>query len=149
MIAGPAAAQDTSPSFDFGPDDQEMLSAIEEARTSLSYFFGAASSEGVTGQALKVAVTTDDGTVELLWMDACRPSETEDLACLIANQPSIAKLNKGDLYHLKLDAVADWMFTGSDGLIHGAYTARAMIPRLSEREAASFSARLAPLPAPN
>lgn len=152
LLATVAAAQepadDPAVTFDFAPGDPEMLEAIDAARTSLPYFFGAAATEGVTGQALKVAVAADDGTVELLWMDGCRPSETADLACLVANQPSVVMLNKGDLHHLTLDAVADWMFFDDEGSIHGAYTARAMVPRLGEREAASFTARLAPLPQP-
>ncbi len=151
LIAVPTLAQETAsppPSFDFPPDDADMLAAIEAARTSLPYFFGAAAQEGVTGQALKVAVETADGTMELLWMDACRPSDSADLACLVVNQPVKSSLTKGEVHHLRLDAVADWMFYDAQGLIHGAYTARAMVPRLGEREAASFTARLAPLPQP-
>ncbi|MEM7544737.1 MAG: DUF2314 domain-containing protein [Pseudomonadota bacterium] len=147
LIAGSAAAQDV-PALNFEANDPEMLAAIDAARLSLPYFFGAAATDGVTGQAIKVAVPLPDGGIELLWMDACRPSETTDLTCRIANQPAEAQLLKDDAYHLKLDAIADWMFFDEAGLIHGAYTARAMVPRLSEREAAAFTARLAPLPEP-
>lgn len=147
LMAGTVAAQDV-PSLSFDGEDPEMLAAIDAARTSLPYFFGAAAAEGVTGQAIKVAVPLPDGGVELLWMDGCRPSESTDLTCRIANQPAQAQHLKGDAYHLKLDAITDWMFFDDAGQIHGAYTARAMIPRLSDREAASFQARLAPLPQP-
>lgn len=148
LFAAPAAAQD--PVEQVRQDDPAMVAAIEGAQATLAYFFQRAGDQDVLDPAIKVAVPYEAGedAREHIWMNDCGPSPDADLACIVANEPITKLVERGGVHHLYVDEISDWMYFDEQGLIHGGYTLRALLPRLPADQAAGYRDRLAPLPEP-
>ncbi|MEM7523532.1 MAG: DUF2314 domain-containing protein [Pseudomonadota bacterium] len=131
----------------FREDNPAMAAAMLAARATLPGFVIRAADPEEGAAFLKVGVPSDnpEAPLEHIWMAQCEfwPS---GIQCIVANEPQTGVVSFGEVYDVKHEVISDWMIEAKDGRIHGAYTLRAMLPEMTETEAASYTSRLAPLP---
>lgn len=124
-------------------DDAAMEKAIADARASLDYFLDLAAKPpaDTAGYALKVAVRDGD-KVEHIWLTPFRQDESKFVG-MVNNDPELVKnVKAGKPFAFGRDDISDWMYQ-KDGKLHGGFTTRALIARMSEAEAAPYRAMLA------
>lgn len=131
---------------DFRSSDREMNRAIAEARKTLPDFVALYRSGTGERHAVKVAIPYDDGNArEHIWMDLTAV-EGDVLVGRIANDPVyIDGLGNGDVYRAPSAMVSDWNYR-SGGLMHGSYTTRVAMKKLSPDQLRRLDFKLAPLP---
>lgn len=140
MAALPAAAQ----VVDFRSSDREMNRAIAEARKTLPDFVALYRSGKGERHAVKVAIPYDRGR-EHVWMNLTAV-EGDVFVGQIANVPvHLEKLSRGDSYRAGSAMVSDWNYM-SDGQMHGSYTTRVAIKKLTPTQVRELGLKLAPLP---
>ncbi|MEM9198589.1 MAG: DUF2314 domain-containing protein [Pseudomonadota bacterium] len=144
----PIIARAGDPVIKFATDDPVMSSAIGQARASLPAFLDrvADPEAEIEYPVLKIAYTTLTGDGEHVWVDRLSIGLDGTLSGHIANDPvNLPQIRLYDRVEIDLSRVSDWGYT-QDGLLHGYYTLRAMLPHLPAADAAVYRAVLAPLP---
>jgi len=140
MAASPAAAQ----VVDFRSSDREMNRAIAEARKTLPDFVALYRSGKGERHAVKVAIPYDRGR-EHIWMNLTAV-EGDVFTGRLANDPvHLDSLNKGDSYRVGTAMISDWNYM-SGGQMHGSYTTRVAVKKLTPGQVRELGLNLAPLP---
>ena len=140
LMALPAAAQ----VIDFRSSDREMNSAIAEARKTLPDFVALYRAGTGERHAVKVAIPYDRGR-EHIWMNLTAV-EGDVFVGRIANDPvHLDNLNRGDSYRAGSAMVSDWNYMAG-GQMHGSYTTRVAIKKLTPTQVRELGLKLAPLP---
>ena len=141
-----AQKADGDPVIDFERGDASMNAAIKAARSTLDLFWAALEKPGTTGGSLKVAIPVDTGGAEHIFLADIQRIGTGRYQGLIANNPvHLRTLRRGDVYQFTDDQISDWLYI-RDGLMHGLYTVRVMLPRMPKQQAEALRQRMAPLP---
>lgn len=139
----PAIAKDKT--FSYRPNDPEMAAAIAKARETIGAFWTAwaASSPGVEGFALKVAITEPgNDRTEHFWLIKVHKEAADLLSGIINNDPNhIKSVRMGQRYTFNQGMISDWMFV-RNGKIVGAWTLRVILKRLPRDEAEYYRSRL-------
>ncbi|MGX1788714.1 DUF2314 domain-containing protein [Bosea sp. NPDC055332] len=140
LMALPVAAQ----VVDFRSSDREMNRAIAEARKTLPDFLALYRGGKGERHAVKVAIPYDRGR-EHIWMNLTAV-EGDVFIGRIANDPvHLDNLNRGDSYRAGSAMVSDWNYM-SGGQMHGSYTTRVAIKKLTPTQVKELGLNLAPLP---
>lgn len=140
LMALPATAQ----VIDFRSSDREMNRAIAEARKTLPGFIALYRAGTGERHAVKVAIPYDRGR-EHIWMNLTAV-EGDVFVGRIANDPvHLDNLNRGDSYRAGSAMVSDWNYM-SGGQMHGSYTTRVAIKKLTPTQVRELGLKLAPLP---
>jgi uncharacterized protein YegJ (DUF2314 family) len=140
LAPGPARAEDQA--IMVPGDDSAMVAAIAHARELLDGFLALAGSESADISEPGVKVMIRDGSkVEHFWVTPfARDGDT--FTGVLANEPQLVTTVKaGQTYSFTRADISDWMYHHGDH-IHGAYTLKAMLPRLPEAQAEQFRAML-------
>jgi uncharacterized protein YegJ (DUF2314 family) len=140
MAVSPVAAQ----VIDFRSSDREMNHAIAEARRTLPDFVALYRAGRGERHAVKVAIPYDRGR-EHVWMNLTA-IEGDVFIGKIANDPvHLGTMNRGDSYRAGSAMVSDWNYR-SGGQMHGSYTTRVAIKKLTPTQVRELGLNLAPLP---
>lgn len=153
FLAGCTPAQTTAPPDQPDPvvyfkgNDPEMNAAIAAARSTLDVFFKTVETDLIIREpALKVAVPNASGGSEHIWMGQFAVVEADKIVATVHNRPEdVPGLQLGDIYEFSPDQISDWSYMKDDKL-HGGYTIRVILGRMSKDEAARFGLDFAPLP---
>ena len=142
-VVSPALAKDKTIRYRTG--DPQMAAAIKKAHATIATFWAAKTSPsaGVSGFALKVAVTEPNNEhTEHFWLINIRKEADGKLSGEINNDPNhIKSVKLGQRYVFPPEKISDWMFLRK-GKIVGAWTLRVMIKRMPRRQADYFRNRL-------
>ncbi|TCR62699.1 uncharacterized protein YegJ (DUF2314 family) [Bosea sp. BK604] len=149
LLAGVAVAavsrQATAQVVDFRSSDQEMNRAIAQARKTLPNFVALYRAGKGQRHAVKVAIPYGPGRREHIWMNLTA-IEGDVFAGRIANDPvHLDGLHNGDAYRAEQSVVTDWNYM-SGGMMHGSYTTRVALKKLSPEQVRELGLKLAPLP---
>jgi uncharacterized protein YegJ (DUF2314 family) len=112
-------------------DDPEMTAAIAKARETLPEFWQAMAQpdSSVKGFALKVRLTDAHGT-EHFWADGIKRKNGK-IWGTIENVPSlVTSVKQGEEITIPEADISDWRYQ-EDGKLKGAYSVRAMLPKMS------------------
>ncbi len=139
-LAGAARAQD--PLINYAREDREMNAAIAQAVRTLPQFRRAIEEGSATGYFVKVPIAHADGR-EHIWVRNVRAEGDEFVGEIDNNPVHLTNVRKGSPWRMKQAEISDWYFL-RDGLMHGAWTLRVMVKRMSPAEAAAMRRRLAP-----
>lgn len=124
-------------------EDEEMEHAIAEARASLP----AAIERFIAGelQAFTVKVRVSDGqNAEHFWLSDTKYNNGMFVGTIEAQPQMVSGITEGQVYEAPIESVTDWMHL-KDGLMHGNYTLRVLLPKMPQEEARKYAAHLAPL----
>lgn len=149
-LAMPAFAGD--PVVDFAPDDPEMGEAIGEARATLDQFLANGfdgAGRGLESASFKVAFPVDGGGVtrEHIWVGDLA-LDGDGFTGRLANEPNFMPgLSLGSPVSFDRTMISDWGIFGG-GKLHGHYTTRIVVTRMSAAQAAQYKALLAANPVP-
>lgn len=127
-------------------DHDELNTARSAARASFDGFWTRVSADrsGLDAISIKVGVPHANGT-EHLWMTGCQSADAERFDCVVSNEPVDVPLQLGTRYSFDRAAISDWMYR-HNGMIHGGYSIRVLLPTLPAAEAEQMTAMMAPLP---
>lgn len=127
-------------------DDEGMATALGQARATFDKFWTRVSTDptGLDAISIKVAVPHANGS-EHLWMTGCQSPDAQSFACIVSNEPVDVPLQIGKRYDFQRADISDWMYR-QNGLIHGGYSIRELLPTMPADQAKSMAAMLAPLP---
>lgn len=127
-------------------DDEGMATAKSQARATFDQFWARVStdSSGLDAISIKVGVPHANGS-EHLWMTGCQSADAQSFACIVSNEPVDVPLKIGTRYDFQRADISDWMYR-KDGLIHGGYSIRELLPTMPADQAKAMTAMLAPLP---
>ena len=131
----------------FSKDDAEMNAAISAARGTLESFFAILQNDRrIESPLLKVAVPNSEGGAEHIWMKPASLDDPDKFVAIVDNRPAkVPSLQLGDFYEFSADQISDWSYV-KDGKLHGGYTIRVILGRMSKDEADQFKIDFAPLP---
>jgi uncharacterized protein YegJ (DUF2314 family) len=117
------------------PDDHpEMAAAIEQARATLPEFrrYLAAPERGMDNFGVKVRFPAEGGGHEHCWVGDLHPHGS-GLVGKLGNEPNgLPNLRLGSTVHVADDDVTDWSYS-RDGVYHGHFTTKALMPHLPRR----------------
>lgn len=130
--------------INYAEDDAAMNAAIAAARSSLPTFVAALDDPANAGFSLKLAMPTAN-SVEHIWADVAERRPDGSFVTYLANEPFEIDYAYGDEVVATADMVSDWGYS-RDGLLHGHYTTRVILPELDPAQAEALEAQLAPLP---
>lgn len=99
------------------------------------------------GTGLKVVFQMLDGRSETIWLDKFA-RVPKGFTGTLADNPALLPGNRGDRVVFARDAIRDWHLTGADGRIHGAFTTRNALARMSPDHARAVQSTLASSPLP-
>jgi uncharacterized protein YegJ (DUF2314 family) len=119
-------------------DDNEMNTAIFNAKNSLSKFDSALSSKNsdYSSFALKVRFAYDNNG-EHIWLNHIIMHNREYIG-IVNNQPEyISNLKLGDTIKINKNDISDWMYIDND-ILRGAFTIKLLRKRMSEKERMEF-----------
>lgn len=146
FVTLPVCAHAKDKTIDYATGDLAMNAAGAAARKTLPGFWDtfAAARAGDSGFSIKVRIPYGNSGEHFWTSDVERSGDV--IHARIANDPNYAtSVKKGQRIEVDPAAISDWMFW-RNGRIHGGYTLRAMLPRLSKKQAGEWRVRLAPLP---
>ena len=69
-----------------------------------------------------------------------------DFICIVEEEPSREEIKVGDAYAVAQEDVSDWIIVDANGVIHGGFSLRALLPTLDVDERTDLISQLAPLP---
>lgn len=120
-------------------DDAEMNTAITRARFNLPRFDSALASGNYDPgwYMLKVRFPTPRGGYEHIWLAGITSVNGHYKGIVTDTVYETTKIKKGDTVTISSEDITDWMF-GTDSLIHGAYTTRVILNRMTPRERAEY-----------
>jgi len=144
-LATQASAKDKAVVYD--PADTAINEAIADARETLPHFWDMlAKPRPGDNFSIKVAVTENEHTEHFWAIDIQKSGDA--IHATIDNDPDrLTNVKAGQRIRLETNRITDWLYR-RDGRIHGAYTLRAKLPRMTKAQANLFRASLAPLPRP-
>ena len=148
-----AAVEKETPVVQLSANHLAMREAEATARAQLDLFLSnVVTAEGVAHEqaAVKVAIPTDDGNAEIVWITPFAMLGGGQFVGILANAPrNIQESEEGDAVHFDHAQVRDWSFVGQDDKLYGSYTTRVLLPHLNSAQAEQIGAYLsdAPLPA--
>jgi uncharacterized protein YegJ (DUF2314 family) len=123
--------------IDVDKDDDEMNSAMAEARQTIDEFWSARDLGGAEfGGLLKVYFFDPDGDPddgEHMWVRVSRRTGPEIQGTLLSNPMSLTSVAQGDSVRFQLDRVSDWL-VASNGMARGAYTVQLLRKRMTDSE---------------
>ena len=122
--------------------NQQMAAAIATARAKLPYFLArfANPQRGDAGFGIKFDLVAGEG-VEFIWADVIA-QEGETLRVKLANEPLAPGFKLGQPMTVRLSEVIDWSYA-RDRKLHGHYTTRVLLDRMTPSQAAEMRAILA------
>lgn len=129
------------PVVEVGPDDPEMLQALDTAQRRLGLFWQAVASPhpAIELFAIKVRCRTEEG-VEHVWL-RIEPSEAETHEGVLMNRPHCLRAAEGDVLAFTDEQIVDWMYMKSGHMV-GGETLRVMIrkspPRVARRMSEAY-----------
>ncbi len=139
-----AASHVAAQVVDFRSSDREMNRAIAQARKTLPDFVALYRAGKGERHAVKVAIPYGNGR-EHIWMNLTTV-EGDIFTGLIANDPvHLDDLSKGDSYRAGNAMISDWNYMAG-GQMHGSYTTRVALKKLSPGQVRELGLNLAPLP---
>lgn len=122
-------------------DDDAMKEAIAKAKATLP----AITERFVAGElehfTVKVPVIDGDD-VEHFWLSDTRYADGVYAGTLDSEAQVVSNVDVGQAYEAPASKITDWMHV-VDGMMHGNFTLRAMLPHMTPPEAAKFRAMLA------
>lgn len=124
--------------------DSEMDVAMKNARMTLPIFSKALSNKSCENHAVKVAIK-DGEDVEHFWLVDIEPSDGGYTGTLNNEPGLVSNVAIGDQIDAIGEDISDWMYF-KEGMMHGNYTLRVLLPNMSEEEAVMYRPILAPLP---
>jgi uncharacterized protein YegJ (DUF2314 family) len=139
-VIGAARAQD--PLINYQREDREMNAAIAQAGRTLPQFLKALRDGSAAGFFVKAPIPHAGGR-EHIWVRNVREDGDEFVGEIDNNPVHLTNVRKGSPWRIKQSEISDWYFV-RDGLMHGAWTLRVMVKRMSPAEAAAMRRRLAP-----
>lgn len=130
-------------------DDAALGRAEAEARATLDGFLARRAQAGAGWRAVSMKIALrHDGLEEQVWVGDFQALGAGRFRGLLKGDPvSRPGLATGDLIYFERDEIVDWaFFEGGTG--YGFYTLRALIPTMTEEQAAVVGAVLSPAPLP-
>jgi uncharacterized protein YegJ (DUF2314 family) len=125
--------------FSVKADDSEMNAAIARARFNLPRFDSALASDNYDPgwNMLKVRFPTPRGGYEHIWLAGITSVNGGYKGIVTDTVYETTKVKKGDTVSIKSEDITDWM-VGTDSLIHGAYTTRIILKRMTSGQRAQY-----------
>ena len=145
IALGAACDRETPPEtlFSGGYEEAEMDAAMDNARASVDDFLEVLQTGEVEDYSIKVAIE-DGELVEHFWTTDVTYSDGAFTA-KIGNDAGLVKgVALGDEVTSGKDEISDWLYI-KDGLMHGNYTLRVLLPEMDPEEAEMWKSRMAPL----
>lgn len=137
----PAFSANAAPST-----DPAIAAARLRARDTLRGFAEMSAEEGHRRIGVQVELPAAGGGVEYIWMKNCAAGGPADFICVVEEEPSRPEIEVGDAYAVAEADVSDWIIVDGNGVIHGGFSLRALLPTLGTDERADLISQLAPLP---
>lgn len=123
--------------------DDEIENAIASARNSLPDILERFIAGELEAFTVKVRISDGQNT-EHFWLSDPKYQDGTFTGTIEAEPQSVSGVTEGQVYEASIDDVTDWMHL-RDGLMHGNYTLRVLLPRMPKQEAEKYSAHLAPM----
>ncbi len=124
-------------------EDTEMERAMARARDSLPGVLERFIAGELENFSVKVRVS-DGQNSEHFWLSDVEYHDGRFSGTINAQPQMVNGIVEGQVYQASIDDVTDWIHL-RDGLMHGNYTLRVLLPRLPKEEATKYAAHLAPL----
>lgn len=124
-------------------EDEAIVEAIASAKATLhgvTERFIAGELENFT---VKVPISDGEGT-EHFWLSNTSYADGAFSGIIGAAPTQVTNVTEGQAYEAPFEDVTDWMFL-QDGLMHGNYTLRALLPHMPPAEARKYAAVMAPV----
>lgn len=151
-LGGGASADDAGPVVTLAAGHAAMSDAEAAAQRHFDKFLvHVLRPDGATlaGAAVKVAIPTGDGHVEVIWITPFAQTSADGFIGAYANAPrSIPDAQVGDAVTFRRTQVRDWSFVGNDTKLYGSFTTRVLLPHIPQDQAAHIAAVLSDLPVP-
>jgi uncharacterized protein YegJ (DUF2314 family) len=141
LAAAPAVAQIVN----VPNDDKVMEAAIKKARDTLPAFWSQVGNKQAneSGHSVKLAYPKKGGNHEHIWAEV-QSKSGDQVTATISNVPrDVTGIKKDQRVTVPVSMVSDWLYW-RDGRLHGAYTLRAVLGRMSKADADNWRAKLAP-----
>jgi uncharacterized protein YegJ (DUF2314 family) len=121
----------------FEEDDEDMSTAIAEAKETIGIFFDNLISPkpNQTAFLIKVAFEFED-QIEHIWM-ADLDITARPIKATVANEPTIPGLKYMERVSIDPARITDWMFV-EDGYLIGGYTTKLIRSRMSPEERMAY-----------
>jgi uncharacterized protein YegJ (DUF2314 family) len=127
----PPANPGGDPVVEFDDTDDEMNSAIKNARDSVQEFISALASPSPGHRYIVKAKIEADGASEHIWLEPVRFADGAFTGLLANNPNSIHSIRAGAAHTCKTGEISDWAILGpNDEIIAGAYTIKVMQTRM-------------------
>ena len=123
--------------------DPEMEQAIARARARLPEVIDQFLAGHLQNFTVKVRVS-DGQYTEHFWLSNVMYNDGRFIGTIDAQPQMVSGIVEGQVFEASIEDVSDWMHL-RDGLMHGNYTLRILLPRMPVEEASKYSAYLAPL----
>jgi uncharacterized protein YegJ (DUF2314 family) len=137
-------AKDEAPPVITPIGDAAIDKAEEDARASLEQFWAWANKhpENAKASLVKVALDSDGGPIEALWMNELRLVDGQIRGQLVNEPMLFPKLHKGSYIEVDPSRVTDWSIVWR-GKHYGEFTTRVMLDRAHPANEADIRAALA------
>lgn len=128
-------------------EDAVMKAATAEALKSLPDFWAKYDAHEPTRSNfyVKVGLPTDHGGVEHVWVEVLSHSGEAIMGRLDNDPEDVRAMKAGAEFRVDPAKISDWMYA-KDEKFYGAFTTRAMAPRISAAQRKEAEAMLAPTP---
>jgi uncharacterized protein YegJ (DUF2314 family) len=129
------------PVVEVGPDDPEMLQALDAAQRTLGLFWQAVASPhpAIELFAIRVRCNTQEG-VEHVWLRIA-PGEADTHEGVLMNRPHRLRAAEGDVLPFTDEQIVDWMYMKAGHMV-GGETLRVMIrkspPKVARRMSEAY-----------
>ncbi|MEM7753339.1 MAG: DUF2314 domain-containing protein [Pseudomonadota bacterium] len=151
-IGGGASADDAAPVVTLAAGHAAMSDAEAAAQRHFEKFLvHVVRPDGATldGAAVKIAVPTGDGHVEVIWVTPFAQTTADGFIGAYANAPqNIRDADVGDAITFQRAQIRDWSFMGPDTKLYGSFTTRVLLPHIPRDQAAQIAAVLSDVPVP-
>lgn len=129
------------PVVEVGPDDPEMLQALDTAQRRLGLFWQAVASPhpAIDMFAIRVRCNTEEG-VEHVWL-RIKPGEAQTQEGVLMNRPHRVRAAEGDVLAFTDEQIVDWMYMKAGHMV-GGETLKVMIrkspPKVARRMSEAY-----------
>jgi uncharacterized protein YegJ (DUF2314 family) len=144
FVAG--CEQDSTPETLFADDYDkgDMESAIENAQAHVDDFIEILQSGEVEDYSIKVEMSDGENT-EHFWTSDVAYADGTFIAKIGNDAGLVEGVSLGDEVTRAKDEISDWLYI-KDGLMHGNFTMRVLLPGMDPEESEMWKSRMAPLP---
>lgn len=136
------AISSESPVVSVRSGDQEMANAVEKARASLYAATERFLSGAIDNFSVKFPLS-DGNATEHFWLSETSYQDGIFRGTIEDEAKSVTGVNPGDQFDVPYESVTDWTYL-KDGKMHGNYSLRALLPRLSPEKATQYASVMAP-----